>query len=108
MRCPKCGSPYSQTISVSKKNADFEDKIFRSRRCDECYHIFNTVETFSYESFDDMMFVNNETNRELAARKHKAMKAAKELCYGQTIVDRIQEAKSIEQINRILKNARSL
>lgn len=107
MRCPKCGSPYSLTISVNKNNSEFKDKIFRSRRCDECYHIFNTVETFCSEPMNDMVITQIENDRNLAARKHKAIKIAMDFNYGQLIVDRIQEATSEEQINRILKSARN-
>ena len=106
MRCPKCGSPYSQTIITDKRNENLDDKIFRTRQCSDCGYSFNTVETFCDIDIEGSIFTQIERDRELAACKHKAMKTAKELYYGQTIVDKIQEAKTVEQVGRILKNAR--
>ncbi len=107
MRCPKCGSPYSQTAFTHKKNENLQDKILRTRRCDDCGYMFNTIETF-YDG-DIQTYISDKTRseKELAACKHKAMKTAKELYYGQAVVDKIQEAKSIEQVGRILKSARN-
>ena len=107
MRCPKCGSPYSQTTIDDMRNENLNDKIFRTRKCYDCGYSFNTVETFCNEDIDGSIFTQIEKDRELAACKHKAMKTAKELYYGQIVIDKIQEAKTVEQVGRILKNART-
>lgn len=107
MRCPKCGSPYSQTVFTHKKNESFQDRIYRTRRCDECEHTFNTVETFCTDNIANNIANQQKNEQNLAAFKHKAMKTARELYYGQAVVDKIQEANSIERVNQILKGARS-
>lgn len=46
------------------------------------------------------------TFTELKAYRHQATKAARDLCYGQDVIDRIKEAKSEQEIDRIMKSAR--
>lgn len=44
--------------------------------------------------------------RELYFHKKKSKTAAKELKYGQEVLDKIDAAKNIEEINRIMHDAR--
>lgn len=111
MRCPKCGGPYSKTIAVDKRNSEFEDRILRNRMCDSCGYIFKTIEVF--DSSDNPILPaldkapNTDSEHEFSMRKRKAMKAAKELCYGQAVVDKIQEATCTYEIDQIMKAARN-
>ena len=110
MRCPECGSPYSKTVAVDKRNSEFPDRILRNRMCDTCGHIFKTIELFDNTDIPIKPCVPKapKTNAEYEFKKHKkdAAKAAKELCYGQAVVDQIQEAISTYEIDQIMKAAR--
>ena len=46
------------------------------------------------------------TNDDLRAYRRGALKAAKELCYGDEVIRRIKNAKSSDEISRIMKTAR--
>lgn len=45
-------------------------------------------------------------NATLKTYKEQAIDIAKDLCYSQTVTDKIQEAKTVFEIDRIMRDAR--
>lgn len=115
MRCPKCGYPYFKTTNVINNSVEPNDTIHRDRRCDSCGFIWTTIETILDPSGETRTNTDPKGNilewsanslSEFREHKRKAMKAAKELCYGQSVVDHIQEATNTVEIDQIMKAAR--
>ena len=55
------------------------------------------------EQIEDVDYVEKES---LANYKSQATKAAKDLCYGYKVLSKIKDAKTIGEVERIMRNAR--
>lgn len=119
MRCPICGTPYFRTVYGSDNKCCEANVIFKKRQCNDCGHIWKTVEVYA-EDYDDLYEYEfpaevsetpSKTDKSNAAyefrnHKKKALQAARELCYGQNVIDQLQEATSTYLIDQIMKAAR--
>lgn len=115
MRCPICGTPYFKTVYGSDNKRCEANIIFKKRQCDDCGHIWKTVEVY-VEDYDNLYEYEfpvevSKTDKSNAAyefrnHKKKALQAARELCYSQNVIDQLQEATSTYLIDQIMKAAR--
>lgn len=53
-----------------------------------------------------MMLCNDEYDGSLIAFKRHAIKAAKDFRYGDEVIQKLKDAKTTEEVNRIMRTAR--
>lgn len=77
-------------------------EFYRNKNSEDGYHIKCKECYNSYRSGNK----NKEIIAKIRAYKKEAIKAAKELYYGEDIIEKIKEAKTENQIRNIMKEAR--
>lgn len=115
MLCPKCGNSYFKTTNVVNNAIEPKDAIHRDRKCDDCGFIWTTIEVYldpsgntrtQTDPYANAEAWSNVTMSEFYHHKKNAIKAAKDLNYGQSIIDRLQEAQTTIEIDQIMNGAR--